>query len=100
MKTILCLPAKTHLKNYYVEFYTGEPTFANRVFFLAYYGQLFESEQAAKIRAFRSFCNAVPVENCTCIVLKECNGMQIANHDEPYLSKSAVVRVLARKQVN
>ena len=91
------LTEATQRKNYYVEYYNGEPTYKNRVFFLCHYGRDYESEKAAKIAAFNDFRLGRFTE-CTTIALLECNGMQIADKSEPYGSKPAITKHLIVKR--
>jgi hypothetical protein len=97
MKTQLALPVKSEPKRYYVEYYNGLPIYANRGFFLSFYGRDFDSEYEAKKRAFESFRNT-RFDDFDTVALLECNGMQLADKSEPYYYKNAIVRTLCVKK--
>jgi len=84
--------AKTR-KNYYVTVFEQ----GVKVTFFPYYGNDFKSEYEAKKAAFSDFrqfgCNGDTLQ------LEEHNGMQIADKSEPFLSKSAIIKVLAIRSV-
>ena len=98
--TQLALQPATSRKNYYVSLYMGEPTYENRQLFNAFYGRDYKTEADAKQAAIKDFLRTNGgLDFYNIVVLTEHNGMQIANKNEPYSSKSAIVRILASKNV-
>ena len=87
-------------KNYYVSFYMGSPSFENRQLFHAFYGKDFSTEKAAKVAAIKCFLKRS--NGCgffDTVTLTEHNGFQLADKNEPYITKSAIVKTLAHKSV-
>ena len=100
MTSQLALPAATMRKNYYVNLYLGDTTYKNRRLFIAFYGEDYASEGEAKRAATMEFLRTNDgLDFYDTVTLTEHNGMQIADKDEPYRSKSAIVRILATKNV-
>jgi hypothetical protein len=100
MTTQLALQPATSRKNYYVNLYFGEPTYANRQLFTPFYGEDYASEAEAKQAAIKEFLRTNGgLDFYSTVTLTEHNGLQIADKNEPYLSKSAIVKILATKQV-
>lgn len=96
----LALPPAANKKNYYVNLYFGEPIYQNRQLFIPFYGEEYASEADTKKAAIKEFLRSsggIGLYNC--VTLTEHNGMQIADKNEPYKSKSAIVRILASKNV-
>jgi hypothetical protein len=87
----LLLPASSLKPTYYVNFYCGE----DLVLFNPYYPL-----SGNKVKAIKDFL--LSCGNCDLydsVTLTENIGMQIADKSEPFLSKNAIVRVLASKAV-
>jgi hypothetical protein len=98
--TQLALQPATSRKNYYVSLYMGEATYENRQLFNAFYGRDYKTEAEAKQAAIKDFLRTNGgLDFYNTVVLTEHNGMQIADKNEPYSSKSAIVRILASKNV-
>ena len=80
--------------------YLGDATYKNRKLFIPFYGRDYVSEGEAKQAAMREFLRTNDgLDFYDTVTLTEHNGMQIADKDEPYASKSAIVRILATKKV-
>jgi len=98
--TQLALQQATSRKNYYVNLYMGEATYENRRLFTPFYGIDYNCEADAKKAAMKEFLRTNGgLDFYNTVTLTEHNGMQIADKNEPYQSKSAIVRVLASKSV-
>ena len=98
--TQLALQPATSRKNYYVNLYMGEATYENRQLFTPFYGRDYNSEADAKKAAMKEFLRTNGgLDFYNTVTLTEHNGMQIADKNEPYQSKSAIVRILASKNV-
>lgn len=98
--TQLALQPATSRKNYYVNLYMGEATYNNRQLFIPFYGRDYNSEADAKKAAMKEFLRTNGgFDFYNTVTLTEHNGMQIADENEPYQLKSAIVRILARKSV-
>ena len=96
----LALQPATGRKNYYVNVFMGEATYNNRQLFTPFYGRDYKTEAEAKQDAIKEFLQTNGnLGFYNTVTLTEHNGMQIADKNEPYKSKSAVVRVLAKKTV-
>jgi len=99
MKNLALQPA-TSRNNYYVNLYMGEAIYKNRQSFTPFYGDEYNSEAEAKRAAIKEFLfTNGGLDFYDTVTLTEHNGMQIADSDEPYASKSAIIRVLASKNV-
>jgi hypothetical protein len=98
--TQLALQPATSRKNYHVNLYMGDATYENRQLFIPFYGRDYNSEADAKKAAMKEFLRAGGgLGFYNTVTLTEENGMQIADKNEPYRSKSAIVRLLASKSV-
>ncbi len=100
MKTQLALQPATQRKTYYVSLYKNEPTYKNKQLFFAYYGEDYPTEHDAKMEAIKDFLSkqgACGFYNT--VTLTEHNGIQLADANEPYMMKSAIVKILAVKRV-
>ena len=98
--TQLALQPATSRKNYYVSLYKGEAVYDNRQLFKAFYGRDYKSDAYAKKAAIKEFLRTNGgLDFYDTVTLTEHNGMQIADKNEPYRSKSAIVKVLASKNV-
>ena len=96
----LALQPATSRKDYYVNLYMGEATYSNRQLFTSFYGRDYTTEADAKKAAIKEFLRTNGgLDFYNTVTLTEHNGMQIADKNEPYHSKSAIVRVLASKSV-
>lgn len=96
----LLLPPATSRKNYYVNLYMGEATYKNRKLFTPFYGMDYQSEADAKTAAIKEFLRTSGgLDFYNYVTLTEHNGSQIADKSEPYMSKSAIVKLLASKSV-
>jgi hypothetical protein len=99
MTQLALQPAKSR-KNYYVNLYMGKATYENRRLFTPFYSEDYASEAEAKQAAIKEFLRTNGgLDFYSTVTLTEHNGMQIADKNEPYSSKSAIVRVLASKKV-
>jgi len=99
MKQLALQPA-TRRKNYYVNFYMGEAIYNNRQLFIPFYGSDYNSEEDAKKAAIKEFLKTNGGSDFyNTVTLTEHNGMQIADKNEPYQSRSAIVRILASKSL-
>ena len=98
--TQLALQPATSRKNYYVSLYMGEATHNNRQLFTPFYGRDYKTEAEAKQAAIKEFLRTNGgLDFYNMVTLTEHNGMQLADKNEPYQSKSAIVKVLAQKTV-
>ena len=96
----LALQQATSRKDYYVNLYMGEATYSNRQLFVSFFGRDYKSEADAKKAAIKEFLRTNGgLDFYNTVTLTEHNGIQIADKNEPYHSKSAIVRVLASKSV-
>ncbi len=98
--TQLALQPATSRKNYYVSLYMGEATYNNRQLFTPFYGRDYKTEAEAKQAAIKEFLRTNGgLDFYNTVTLTEHNGMQLADKNEPYQSKSAIIKVLAKKTV-